>query len=54
MDREQLLARLEDLRRQQQQAQATFHAVGGAIQECEFWLNQIPAVAVAAEELGRE
>lgn len=40
MVEEVFLKRLEDLRRQKEQAIATIHAIDGAIQETNFWIHE--------------
>ena len=41
MTKEQILARIEELKAQAEQLKANLNAVGGAIQDCEYWLEQI-------------
>jgi hypothetical protein len=39
--KEQIEKRLEALKADYQQAVANVHAIGGAIQDCEHWLEQL-------------
>jgi len=41
MDKEKLEQRIRDLQARQEQLMADLNAVGGAIQECQYWLTQI-------------
>lgn len=41
--KESVQARLEKLQSEQVQLQNNFHAYSGAIQECQFWLDQLSA-----------
>jgi hypothetical protein len=43
MNREQIEARLAELRKEMEQLHANANAVSGAIQDCEYWLAQIDA-----------
>ena len=47
MDRAKVAERLEQLTRQQEQSVAQTNALGGAIADCKFWLEQMPLEAVA-------
>jgi hypothetical protein len=42
MTRTEILARIESLRADQEVASNTFKALHGAIQDCEYWLAQLP------------
>ena len=57
MTREKLIARLEELKKAQQEAQANFvqlqanlNAFQGAIQDCEYWLNELSREEKTIEE----
>lgn len=39
--REHFEGRLEELKRQQEQLRANLHAVDGAMQDCEYWINRL-------------
>ncbi len=39
--RETIEARLAELRAQREQMIANLNAIGGAIQDCEFWLSEL-------------
>lgn len=41
MTEEQILARLEELKVQADTLRANLNAVSGAIQDCEYWLEQL-------------
>lgn len=43
MNREELLARIAELSKLRDNALANANALGGAIQDCEFWLQRIEA-----------
>ena len=54
---EALQTRLATLRQQEQQAFAAWQAMGGAVQECEYWLGQfdtqeLPALVLAPSGSG--
>jgi prefoldin subunit 5 len=38
---EKIQARLDDLKAQADQLRGNLNAVGGAIQDCEYWLEQV-------------
>ncbi len=50
MDRDRILARIKELETQADKLKADLNAVGGAIQDCEFWLSQLDAVPADAGE----
>lgn len=41
MTKDQIQARIEELMKIGKQAESTVHAVNGALQECNYWLEQI-------------
>jgi hypothetical protein len=41
MDEKTIRERLAKLREQHEQATANVHALSGAIQDCEYWLEQV-------------
>jgi hypothetical protein len=43
MTREQIEARLVELRKESEQLVANINAISGAIQDCEYWLAQLDA-----------
>lgn len=49
MNEEKILARIEELKTQADQLRANLNAVGGAIQDCEFWLEQLKAAQRSVE-----
>ena len=40
MNSQQILERIEELKQRANQLQADLNAVGGAIQDCEYWLER--------------
>ena len=43
MNAEKVRARIKELEQQSEQLRADLNAVGGAIQDCQFWLQQLEA-----------
>lgn len=41
MTEEQILSRIEELKAQAEQLKANLNAVGGALQDCEYWLSEV-------------
>ena len=41
MTKDQIQARIDELMKIGKQAESTVHAVNGALQECNYWLQQI-------------
>ena len=41
MTAEQILERIKELKQRADQLQADLNAVGGALQDCEYWLDQV-------------
>lgn len=44
MNKEQILARIDELQKTAQQALANFNAIQGALQECQLWLDKVNVV----------
>jgi hypothetical protein len=43
MNEAALIARIDTLTAQARQMEQNLHAIGGAIQDCQFWLTQLEA-----------
>jgi hypothetical protein len=41
MNQQKILERIEELKQRSTQLQADLNAVGGALQDCEYWLDQV-------------
>jgi hypothetical protein len=41
MTKDQIKARIEILTAQAKQLELNLHAIGGAIQDCQYWLNEL-------------
>jgi hypothetical protein len=41
MNEQQILERIEELKQRATQLQADLNAVGGALQDCEYWLEKV-------------
>lgn len=41
MTEEKLLAKIQEYQQQLQQSQASFHAINGAIMDCQYWLEEL-------------
>ena len=50
MDKGRILARLAELEAQAEKLKADLNAVGGAIQDCQFWLAELDAAPADANE----
>jgi prefoldin subunit 5 len=44
MNEQSILAKLQEYQQQLQQIQASYHAVNGAIMDCQYWLDQLKKV----------
>jgi hypothetical protein len=50
MDRDRILARITELEAQADKLKADLNAVGGALQDCQFWLSELDAAPADAEK----
>ena len=50
MDKDRILARIKELETQADKLKADLNAVGGAIQDCHFWLSELNAAPADAND----